>query len=80
MTNLMSNSESLQSGRSFDLDSLWEMSQDATAEEVRQAAKLARKRMFNERNPELASLWRDVMDSLFTIWLSKLGYSMEVAG
>lgn len=73
MDNKTINSECLHDSRSraLFLDYLWEMSDDVDPETIREAAKEARRIMFETKDRELASVYREVMDSLFTLFIYK---------
>jgi len=61
------------SGSSLDsrsLDTLWEMSQDVSIEEIRLACIDARRNVFSSKGED-AKTWREWMDNLFTIFLER---------
>jgi len=68
------NSGCLPSGRSLEqgwLEALWEMSDDVSPQEIKEACKAARKNAFHAKSEEEASSWRFVMDSLFTMYVER---------
>lgn len=68
------NSGCLPSGRSLEqgwLDTLWDMSDDVSPSEIKEACLNARERVFHAKDEVEAKSWRTVMDALFTMFMER---------